>query len=814
MSDNRTDIEKIPASEIVQEEIPELYPRYPGIAGNLNTGSYGYGNGQGEEDKVHLREVWRIIRRRKWMIATIALIATTLVTIDMYRARSVYEASTLVEIGKEKAVLNRPDAMVYQDDFDPYYQVNIKTKILILRSPALMEDVVVRHKLYNEPALLNSGGKKSISEALGLISSKLTGKNFIEPPGEKVNLAPLDNFLYTGSVEDSEKLRPYVGVVQGGLDIQPIRETRAIRISYTHTDPRMARLVADAVTDSFLKKNFENKTEKFEQTAGWLETSMRELKAKVEKAEEALAKYTREHQIFSTDGKQTLTTDKLSRLHEASLKAASDRTIKQSLLEEVKAGRVKELPEAFASLANQSGTKLVDLQKQLSDLESKKAVLDTKYGPEFPEVKDTNQKIETIRQQIAANSKTLEQSIQIEYDRAVRDEQSIKQQLERAKGEAVQQNQDSIQYNILNQDVEINKQLYRDFLNKTNQAKLQVAEQENNLRLIQGAQLPGGPSGPNRYRSIMMGLMLSLGAGIGLAFLLEYMNNTIKTVEDVARYAQLPALSVIPSSLSPASRLSLVKKKSKALTNGKLQTASGDLALRSAQLTVLDSRSSAAEAYRVLRTSVLLSTAGHAPKLILITSGQPGEGKTTTVANTAISLAQLGASVLIIDCDMRRPTMHKVFGVDNLSGLSTYLSRNIDVDELIQKLPIEGSNVSLLPSGSIPPNPAELISSERMKEMLEMLSERYDHILIDSPPLINVTDPVILSTMVDGVILVVQSNKTSRDIVRRARQELATVGAKIFGVVLNNVDLRRDGYSDYYYYRYYSGYGKDEAAGD
>jgi capsular exopolysaccharide synthesis family protein len=227
----------------------------------------------------------------------------------------------------------------------------------------------------------------------------------------------------------------------------------------------------------------------------------------------------------------------------------------------------------------------------------------------------------------------------------------------------------------------------------------------------------------------------------------------------------------------------------------------------------LDNHSMAAEAYRALRTSVLLSAAGSPPKTILVTSSQAGEGKTTTCINTALSLAQLGASVLIIDCDLRRPTTHKVLGVDHTLGLSTYLSRDVPIDGLIHGLPLK--NVSLLPCGPIPPNPAELISSEKMRSMLTMLETKYDHILLDSPPLINVTDPVILSRMVDGVILVVHGGKSTRYLVRRARQELASVGAKIFGVVLNNVDQRREGYDDYYYSRYSYGFeqsGKETTA--
>jgi capsular exopolysaccharide synthesis family protein len=477
--------------------------------------------------------------------------------------------------------------------------------------------------------------------------------------------------------------------------------------------------------------------------------------------------------------------------------------LKQSLYEEVKEHRVEKLPEAYADMLFKTAPKVADLQRQLSDLQTQLAELSVKYGSDNPKVVETQLKISAIKGQIAESGKSLEEKVKNEYERAVRDEDMLKAALGQAKGEAIQQNQDAIQYNLLKGDVDTNKTLYQDFLNKSNQAQAQVVEQQNNLRVIEPAQVPGFPVGPRRMFTILVGLLLSTGVGVGLAFLLDYLDNTIKTVEDVSRYAQLPALSVVPA-VAGHSRRVLAAKGRKVLGNGSSRHAESEAAF---QLATLDNQSSAAEAYRVLRTSVLLSAAGRPPKTILITSGQPGEGKTTTVVNTAISLAQMGASVLIIDCDLRRPTTHKVLGVDHAQGLSTYLSREVPLDQLIQKLPI--ANLSLLPCGPVPPNPAELIISEKMKDMLHELAGRYDHILIDSPPLINVTDPVILSTMVDGVILVVHGGKSTRDVVRRARQELSTVGAKIFGVVLNNVDLRRDGYDNYYYYRYYSGYGQD-----
>jgi capsular exopolysaccharide synthesis family protein len=291
-----------------------------------------------------------------------------------------------------------------------------------------------------------------------------------------------------------------------------------------------------------------------------------------------------------------------------------------------------------------------------------------------------------------------------------------------------------------------------------------------------------------------------VAAGVGLAFFLEYLDSSIRTVEDVGRYVQLPALGVIPAiSGKGLKRVRGNGRKQKLAAGNGAEGAIQKVSSAGDRKIIINERSSAAEAYRVLRTSMLLSTPGKPPKTILITSGQPGEGKTTTAVNTAISFAQLGASVLIIDCDLRRPVTHRLFGIDPEVGLSTYLCDESDIDGYIQRLQIP--NLSLMPCGHIPPNPAELLSSERMKSMLAILSQRYDHILVDSPPLIGVADALILSTLVDGVILVVHGGKSTRALARRARQELVNVGAKIFGVVLNNLDLKDAGYDNYNYYQ-------------
>jgi polysaccharide biosynthesis transport protein len=809
MTGDRVELEKVDPPD----EAPLVRPYYPKAPGYPEMPAYGYGYGYGEQEEegLHLRELWRTVRKRKWLILAIALIITTLVTIEAYRTKSTYRASAFIELGKDvPAVRSATGGMVIQtDDPDIYYpQLAINTHLFRLTSEPLLEDVVADLKLDQNPKFAESS-RRSMWEAAQAIISRMTfQRKDEEQPATIGSLSPDSSSAGPRSKKESERLAPYVGMVAGGLHAEQVKETRTLRVDYVHTDPVIAAAVANGVAQDFIDRTFEGKTEKFTSASKWLDTTTRELQARVERSEQALANYSKEHNIFSTDGKgETLTTDKLSRLHDQTTRTETERILKQSVYEEVKAGRVAELPAAF------SDAKLTTLQSKLDELQLTAEKLDQKYGPDHPEVKNTRLEIKNTKAQMESYRKALEDKLKAEYELSLRDEKSLKIALGQAKGEAVQQNQDAIQYNILKQEVDTAKAMYTDFLQKTSQAKVEVAQQHNSMRLIQPARAPGGPVGPARFRMIMIGFFLSLVGGVSLAYFLEYVDNTIKTVEDVGRYVRLPALGVIPSIGGPMPgklRASGSGKRLAGASNGSTnRSTNGALQAPSDSLALLDNRSSAAEAYRVVRTSMLLSSAGNPPKIVLVTSGQPGEGKTTTVVNTAISLAQLGSSVLIIDCDLRKPSAHKVFGLDHINGLSTYLSRDIEIDDLIHKLQIP--NLSLLPCGPIPPNPAELISSERMRNLLQTLAGRYDHILIDSPPLIHVTDPVILSSLVDGVILVVHGGKSTRAVAQRARQELASVGAKVFGVVLNNVDMRREGYDEYYYQRYYSNYAQDSA---
>jgi capsular exopolysaccharide synthesis family protein len=795
MADERGELERLSPPD----KATPAHSDYSKATGYPDAYSRDYGYGRGDQG-IHLRELFRLVRKRKWLIIVLIAIVTTILTIEAYRTSPIYQASAKIEIGKENRSLVQAGELI-QDDSDWIVpMVSLRTSMEILKSRPVLEEVVTNLELDQKSKFLNVTPRRSMWEAIRSIVRKESspGQDEATRAMAEVRPAPMESKL-ARSLEESARLQPYVDLLEGALKTEPIRETRIIAISYTHTDPTIAAAVANGVAQVFIDRGFRNKTEKFTYTSEWLDEMTRKLKARVEQAEQALANYTRENNIFSTDSKSTLTTDKLSHLHEQAAKAEMDRIIKESLYQQAQAGRVAQLPEAFAD------PKTAELQRELGRLAVTAAQLDLKFGPENLKVTEIRQQMATIEKQIEESRQGLEEKIKADYERAVSDEQAFKAALARAKVEATQQNQAAIQFNLLNQEVNTAKQLYTDFLQKTHQARVQVAEQQNNLRLIEPARVPQEPVGPKRMLMILTGFFVSLIAGIGLVFFLEYLDNTVKSVEDIDRYLQLPTLGVIPVIPASAPQLLSAKKKSQqklVAGNGSVrESTNGSFELEPGWLMTPHERSSAAEAYRALRTSVLLSAAGGPPKTILVTSSTDGEGKTTTALNTAISLAQLGASVLLIDCDLRWPKIHKAMGVDQARGLSTYLSRNIEPDELIYQLQIP--NLSLIPCGPIPPNPAELIGSDKMKDLLQMLAEHYDHILLDSPPLIRVTDPVILSTLVDGVVLVVHGGKSTREVARRARQELASVGAKIFGVVLNNVDLRCQGYDDYYYYRYY-----------
>ena len=762
----------------------------------VSNDDYGYGRYNEEADGggIHLRDIWRIVRKRKWLIGTLASIITLLVTIEVHRTPSVYEAGVKIKATKDAgaAVISTKDFVVQTDNQD-----TLQTMIVELTSRPLLEAVVESLKLEQRPDFLDSTRKRSVTEALRDMAYRATG-GWLGATSESTDTGVKKAPTLERSAEDSARLTPYVNLLKARLVATAIKDTRIIELTFTHNDPQLAADVVNTVAKIFGDESHVRKIQKFTDTSEWLTKSTNELRARVQLADQRLADYTRNNGIFQSEGKTDLTTEKLAEMYTQQMKAETDRMLKESVYEQVKQGHVAELPDTFS---DENSRKIKD---EIGKLEVQEAELLDKFGPENPRVTEVREKLKVMRGQITAARTTLEGKLKADYERSVRDERSLKAALDRAKEEAVKQNQAGIQFKILKEDVESSKQLYADFSNKMQQTKLQEVEQQKNLQIIEPAE-PGKLVGPQRVRTMLLGLLVGLIFGVGLAFFLEYLDNTVKSVDDIQRYAQLPTLAIIPS-MDLASQRAVKKANRRALSAGDA-TSSNHLILREETATKtatvpVEHLSSVVEAYRMLRTSVLLSSAGKPPKTILFTSGQPGDGKTTTAVNTSVSLAQLGAKVLLIDCDLRRPTVHRALRIPKQRGLSGYLSSEAQPEDVVQETRVP--NLSAITCGAIPPNPAELLASDRMRALLAWASEHYEHVLLDSPPLLSVTDPVILSTRVDGVILVVQAGRSTRDLLRRARNELLQVGAKVFGVVLNNLDMRREGYgpNDSSYYNY------------
>src|SRR6266404_2281683 len=478
MADERLALEKVSAAK----EGPIMRPGYPGGGAYPEATAYGYGYGYGDDDeRVYLRRMWHAIKKRKLVIVVIAIIVTSVVTIEMYRTKSIYQASTTLEIAKEnKTMVRSGDVVIQTDDSSDIYYValSMKTKIRQLQSRPLLGDVVVNLKLDKNPRFLDVTSKKSIWEAVKSIAGRLhPQERAIPAPTVAETSVVATNDDQARSREESTRLAPYVDVLAANLTAEPLPDTRMLVISFQHTDPVLAADIVDNVAQVFMQRSFENKTERYSSTSGWLDKSTREFKARVEEADQNLVNYSKANNIYSLEGKENLATDKLTRLHDQATRAQTERMLKESLFQEVKAGRVAQLPEAF------SDPKTNDLQKKLGELTTEVSQLDVTYGPKNFRVIEKKQQIAAIQQQISESRAALEEKLKADYERALRDEASLQAALNLAKTEAAQQNQAAIQFNILKQEVETTKALYKDFLQKTNQAKIQEHEQHGNMKM-------------------------------------------------------------------------------------------------------------------------------------------------------------------------------------------------------------------------------------------------------------------------------------------------------------------------------------------
>jgi capsular exopolysaccharide synthesis family protein len=771
------------------------------------------------DDSVHLYDYWRSIRKRLWLVIGIAVLITSLTAIYMSRKPDIFESHASVQVDLERinpALGSKESTIVLNNQSnDPAY---FNTQLQILAGASLIRHVVKTLDLeHNKDFMVPAAGKspsvwQSVLRTVGL------GQKEKPKSADEVPVATTGTPTSAEDMAEAKRLAPIVELVQKNLSVEPVREsrmsnkdTRLIIVSYKHSDPVMATKIINALVDSFVEQNELKRTENNTGTSEYLKKRIAELQSDVQKDEHEKAETLRNAGTVVVDPtaqQGDIILDKLTLLNRTLTEARNTRTAAEE------AYRAALLPGAANNPGMDSTARraLDDDEAAISKLEQKLAELRVDNTDEWPENQQVIKQLEALRHH---SSEIIKQagairlnSLYTAYNQAKGVENKLQVDFNTAKREAIAQGQVGIAIRMIQSRIDTNNSLLKDL--ETNRKSADVANvgSGNNVAVVEPAIIPDEPIGPRRLISVIMALIMSTALGCGVALFLEYLDDTVRSTDDVEKLLRLPALAVIPSvDQSPRRRLLAAGGKGP-------KTNDADL-MKSELLIKADSRSSLAESYRQLRTSILLSTAGHAPKSLLVTSSVPSEGKTTTAVNTAISLAQTGASVLVLDADMRRPRLHRIFGIGNQAGLSTILSSEMsekDIIAITQK--DEESNLHLMPSGPIPPNPAELIGSDQMRRLLKVLERNFTHVVIDSPPIASFTDGVLLGSMVSGVLLVVHAGKSSRGVVKRSRMLLQDVGAKIFGVVLNNVNLRSQ--EDYYYYQnyYHQSYYKDGSDAD
>lgn len=772
-------------------------------------------------------EYWRIIRKRLWLVLGITVLLTTITAIYMARKPDIFLANATVQVDLEQANqdLVTPDRRIPAINSDPAY---FNTQLQLLTSEGLLRRVIKELNLDSNEEFRNAAARSSTSalrgllEALGIATSDKDSRSKEPPLASSTELATVEE------MNEAVRLSPFVEHLQRDLEVDPIRESRAtvkdtrlISISYRNTDPHFAAFIVNGIAEVFTRVNQEKRTGINRKTNDFLKQRIAELQTEIKAGEERLVEMKKGAGILKADEDTTIVIQRLSGLNQQLLEAEEQRKNAEAMY-----NSVSNSPVRLAALAEEQMARYIterendirqfinQTQRDIATLRARRQKMLVEYVEQAPEIKEIDREISTLEGEITdfreRNQKNLEgyrksvgdtilENLRTRYIQSREREDKVRAAFNEQYNQAQGQNQSAVTIKLLEQDIETKKGFYKNLENQQKGNDLAGAGTENNISVAEIAVPPERAVSPRRLTTVGVVMVISLFFGAGLALFLEYLDDTIKTVEEAETYLRIPSLAVIPSVDSPVrKRLELVGRSESEL-NG-----SGSSLLISNDL-----RSSVAEAFRQLRTSILLSTAGHAPKSILITSSLSSEGKTTVSVNTAISLAQTGGKVLIVDADMRRPRVHKFFDMHNNEGLSTALSSDLSDKEILELIQTdEQTGLCCLTAGPVPPNPAELLGSEQMRDLLVLLGEHYTHLIVDSPPIATFTDGVLIASFVDGAIMVVNSGKTSRNVVRRATQLLSDVGARILGVVLNNVDSR--GTDSYYYY--YESYNANEEA--
>ena len=725
-----------------------------------------------EADKVpDLLEYGRVIKKRRATILTIAFVVFTIGLFATLKEKPVYRARVLVEIQKEN-----PDIPTLQELFqvESISDTYLETQYRILKSENLARRVIADLKLdrlteFYQPAFWWTRPKQEAS-----LSPAVDAGGNVSPE----------------AVIDNEVLKKF----QDRLDVEPLKRSRLVEVSFESNDRNLAAQVVNTLAATYIQQNLEARWQASQKASEWLSQQLLGMKSKLEKSEDDLQQYARDNGLLflETDKgtSENIVTQRLRQLQEELTKSQADRYEKESLYLLVQQGDFASLPGVFNNKLMQ------DLTEKLAELERERSRLTSIFNPDYPQVKEIQSQIDESQTTLSGERERAAKAITNDYRAAVGRENMLQQAFKDQQREADLIAEKSVQYNILKREADTNKQLYVGLLEKLKETGVSTSMKATNIRVIDPAYPPKKPDSPRIPLNLSLALLLGLSLGIGAAFLQEHLDNSFKTAGEIERFLQLPALASVPAIESSTNGNGHgLYARARHLANDKHRSTS--IVPSWNRIEGNGQNTPLAEAFHELRTSVLLSTAKHPPRTLLVTSAKGGEGKTTVAANLAVSLAQLGEKVLLIDADLRRPSLHKFFGVANTSGLVNFLTGSPDWRSLLsQAAPI---GLFVLPSGPVPPNPADLLSSEYMPLLIREATKEYKFVVLDSPPLLNLADSRVLATLVDGVILVVGGGITPRELVHRAYASAVDAGSHVLGATINFADAK----SDYYSYGYH-----------
>ena len=721
-------------------------------------------------EEKHIWDYVRVVYKRRWIALPAFLLVVAVMTFNSMRETPVYRSQVQLLIEKDAPTVARLEQMFQSQEGwynDEFYQ----TQHRILQSRSLAKRTIDGMKLWDAPRLGNGPEPKGGISPAGIVWGAVDGavalakRPFTDPP-PPAPAATVEQPAADENAAQSARISEFLG----GLSIVPVRNTRLVEIRYTSSDPVFAAGAANAVAAAYIQQNMEFKLNTSKEAGDFLSERLAEQRNAVEASERALQEFKEKNgAVAIADGASSISVQQITDLNAALIKAKTERITKESLFNQLQSMQASGTIDTFpAVLANEY---VQGLKTNLAQLQREQAQLSERYGENHPEMIKIKSAVQAASAKLSGEIAKVVQGVNSEYRAALAQEQSLQGALNTQKAAALGQNKMSVTYSVLQREADSNRQIYESLLQQAKEAGISGERRATNVRVVDEAEVPGAPISPNLRADMTFALVAGLVFAIGLAFGFEYLDNRIKTPQELKAQLGIPFLGMVPT-------VAVEGEPNPLLDNGVPQNF--------------------AEAFKSVRTNVLFSSADEGMRTLVVTSAGPGEGKSLVASNLALALAQAGQRVLLIDADMRRPRVHDIFGGSQEPGLSNVLAGNAKTSEAIRKSKTSG--LWLMPAGHIPPNPAELLGSRRYTDFIASLAVHFDWVLLDTPPVMVVADSSIVANQSSGVVFVVRADHTSKHSVRAAVEQLEAANAHLIGSVLNSVDLVRN---PYYYSAYY-----------